>query len=446
MCFINRFDFLASRKILIGMASVAALLTVFVFTNDLHRQVFFFNNADPATWTNQYSNGWGYYLSVFWSFSLSITGLPLLIHKKRTRRQRRQMLYAGGFFAALLIYQMLYVLGIKYIIDLDIPTTVAIFILLFNFAAQRERFMGASLLTLPLFHNSPYAIAIADGAGHTVFRNAVMETFAQNEGDVLIERYSSMTEMSAVNRVYRPHRYNLGNGTALVLEDITDIRFLEHSLEQAKNKQHAVREILMRRVSQAPSLGVKLERERYLRQAEGLFNEKLEQARQAMRLVAAEGMGLRRARLLLCLCQRRLRLLLRSLEASSHIPVELIEAYAASVMEDSCRLGLDGVFSAACCNDCPYSIVEKLLETIDQIMLGAFDVPGSSLICRLKSDDSGISFSALLSTEGQSAVLHTLLPDRLTVELSDLGCCVRQEWEEDGLLIRLHFPYSEVTR
>jgi hypothetical protein len=95
------------------------------------------------------------------------------LSKNRTRQQKRQMLYAAIFFGALLIYQTLYIAGVKHILDLDIPTTVAIFILVFNLAAQRERFMRASLLELPIFQNSPYAIAIYNGEGQTEYSNAL---------------------------------------------------------------------------------------------------------------------------------------------------------------------------------------------------------------------------------------------------------------------------------
>ena len=287
MCYVNRHERLPSRRNLTAFLCVAASLTVFVFTNDIHRLVFVYTNVDPASWADQYVSGWGYYLSSLWSFSLSIAGLTLLFHKNRTRQQKRQMLYAGIFFIVLLVYLMLYIDGVKHILDLDIPTTVAIFILVFNLAAQRERFMGASLLELPIFQNSPYAIAIYDGNGSMVYSNTVMESLREKEPALLNpgQVLDASAEVLSGERAFKPNEYALDTGRALVLEDITHLKRLEQSLKETHEKLKAVQGLLVRQAEEARNLTDRLEQERYSLQMDRLFKEKLEDVRRQLRLI-----------------------------------------------------------------------------------------------------------------------------------------------------------------
>ncbi len=144
MCRINRSGQLPPRKALTALLITAAVLTALVFSNDIHRLVFVYLNTSSSTWASQYTNGWGYYVSSAWSFCLIVAGMALLLHKNRTRQQNRQIVYAFTLFFILLGYQALYIAGVKYVLDFDIPTTVAFFVLVFILAAQRERFMGAT--------------------------------------------------------------------------------------------------------------------------------------------------------------------------------------------------------------------------------------------------------------------------------------------------------------
>lgn len=456
MCYVNRYDRLPSRRKLFAFLCVAAALTVFVFTNDIHRFVFAYTNADPASWADQYANGWGYYLSLSWSFSLIVAGSMLLIHKSRTRRQKRQMLYAGALFAALLIYQALYIAGAEHILDLDIPTTVAIFILVFNLAVQRERFMGASLLELPIFQNSPYAIAIYDGAGQAVYSNAFMESLQVHEAAFPNPGQAALDEPAEVlsgRRVFKSYEYALDTGRALVLEDITDLKRLEQSLKVTHENLKAVQGLLVRQAEETRTLTDKLEQERYSLQMDKLFKEKLEDVRRQLYLIhqadgeSQDNMRLRRARFLLCICQQRLRFILRSLETHPLVPAELVEGYAAGVIRNGQRIGLDGVITAACRGFCPPGIATALLESIDRVCLYAFDLPGSSFICRLEADEAGVALNASLSWEGDiPCAKGAMLPDDLIGIIAGLGGRIRQETEEDGLLARLYFPYGEVRK
>lgn len=453
MCHMNRYGRLPSQKSLKWLGSIAVFLTLFVFTNDLHRQVFGYILADPTTWTNQYSYEWGYYLSLLWSFSLIIAGLRLFIHNNMTWRQKRQMLYGGVFFAILLVYQFSYIAGVTPIIDLDIPTTVAIFILVFNLAAQRERFMGASLLELPIFRSSPYAIAVYDGAGQIVYHNTVMESLKQ---DALKSRpsaqgYGKAVEFLSGEKVFKSREYTLDTGRVLVLEDITALKRLEQSLKETHKKLEAVQGLLVQQAQETRDSTGRLAYEKHSRQMDQLFREKLEDAHRQLNRIC-EGAGensdntlLRRIRFLLCICQQRLRFIIRSLETHPLLPAELIENYVSGVIRDGRRFGLDGVITAASNGFCPAGIIAALLESIDDICRYALDLPGSSLILRLEGDEAGITLNALLSWEGDMpSGRGAMLTESLSSTITGLGGQVCQETEEDSLLTRLYIPYVEV--
>ncbi|MEA5059914.1 MAG: histidine kinase N-terminal 7TM domain-containing protein [Candidatus Pelethousia sp.] len=453
MCYVNRYGRLPSKKWLTTFTALAVLLTALVFTNDFHHFVFIYTTANPAMWASQYSNAWGYYLSLLGSFSLVIAGSALLFHKNRTRRQNRQMLYAGILMGALLVYQALYIFGVQYIVDLDIPTTVAGCILVFILALQQERFMGASLLELPIFKNSPYGIAIYDGAGHTVYSNDVMERFQNQQAMSPCPKQAlyEAAEVSAGERIFKPHVYMQNTSRALILEDITDLKRLEGSRKETHNKLKAVQKLLVKQAEDARSLTDKLEQERYFLQMEGLLKNKLDELRRLLHSIlegAGEGRNngnLRRIRFFICICQRRLRFIIRSLEAHPLLPAVLIERYAAGVIQDGQRMGLDGVITADSSGFCPAMVIAPILEAIDSISLCAFDLPGSSIIYRLDANNFSLTLNALLSwEEGSPAVEDAMLPEALVRNLRELGGEIHQDAEEDGLLTRLHVSFQEV--
>ncbi len=450
MCYANRYNRLPTRKAITILGTTSLLLTVLVFTNDLHQLVFAYKDSNPWSWTQNYANEPLYYLSVFWSFSIGIAGLILFINKGGTRRQKRQLFYAMGFFIILLIYQLLYVYGVKYIIDLDIPTTIAISVLVFNLLAQRERFMGAFLLGLPIFYNSPYAIAVYDSYGKTVYSNTAMDLLRDEGVEIPKDKLAFESgEFYYEKQVFKPYLYALDNGKALVLEDVTYLKGLEKSLQGTHDKLKSVQKFLIRNAEDTRNITGKLEQERYSMQMEQLFKEKVENVRQQLQVISKTGdmenqMHLRRLRFLLCICQQRLGFIIRSLVIYPSLPGELIERYVKRIMKDGRRFGLDGVFTAAPGSYCPSSMVAVLLEFIDSILLYAFDSRDLSLICHMNADNREISFSAIFSWEGIDIYEESsILAADLIFDIETIGGRINEKKEKDSLLLRLLLPGEE---
>lgn len=449
MCYANRFDRLPSRKSLAYMLVAAFLLTAFVFTNDLHRQIFIYTQPNPETWANHYSNGWGYYLSLLWSFSLLFIGLALFIGKKKKRMQRRQMLYAGILFGVLVTYQTLYVLGVKHVLDLDIPSTLAICLLLFNVVMQRERFMGASLLSLPLLHNSPYAIAVYDDAERAVYRNALMESL---KGKFPDSTYGQGEEAELVcgKSAFLAKTYALNTGCALVLEDITGIKHLESSLEETRRRLNAVRLLLMQKEENTPALAGRLEQDRYSRQMERLFKEKLQQARGQVSLIQIENgpkemAAIRRARFLIYICQHRLRFLIRSMERPPILPVALVRDYMTGLITDGRRVGLDGVMTGAG-GACSSEIAAVLLEIADSVCLFALDTTGTSLVGRLEAAERGVLFGATFTWEEGAPPMLDIPAENIKNAVIALGGSIQTDMDGDDCSLRFFFPCEGVAQ
>jgi len=456
ICHLAAFGKLPPKKTAALLAAIAVLLSAAVMSNDLHNWFFIYLSGIPTYWYNDYTYGGGYYLSLFWTIALIFAGAVFLIRMKKTRQQKRQLVFAGALMAVLITYQVLYMIGIKYIIDLDIPTTVAIAVLLFLFAVQKERFMGASLLALPVFHDSPYALAVLDPDHQVAYSNAAMKEIMQSDphlsafADV---QDGSTAEAPAGKKTYNVRKYIFGNNKALLLEDITYMKKVEHELEETRGKLDTVRIILTRLSQDTRRMAEKTEQEHYLLQMNRLFISKIKEIKNWLPDKQAElsrynsRSVLLHARLLIYICQHRLRFMIRSAEMHSSVKADQIKEYVSCLVRDANRIGLDGAVTGTAGGLCPARAVLPLLEAIDRIILFAHACPGTSLVCHMEADGEGLWLNALVSWEGSdtAAMRQNILPEKLEKLIVKAGGKVLQQIEEDCVLVKLSFQYREVT-
>ncbi len=453
MCHLNRSGCLPPKKRLYLFGSIALLLTLFVCTNDVHRRVFVFQGSNPTNWDVLYTNNWGYYLSLLWSFALSAAGIVLLFRGKYSRRQKRLLLYAAGVFVLLLTYQALYIAGVRYILDLDIPTTVSITLLLFILASQRERFMHASLFALPIFENSPYAIAVYNKSRGAEYSNTAMLELMQKESGLLKFEpalWDSTLRVPIAGRIFRNRIHNLENGCALVLEDITGIQRLEQELQTTGRKLNAAKRLLSRQIKETWTLTGAIERERITQSMDRLFLDKLSALRTFLyeinvQTVVIPTLSIRRARLLLFICQHRLRFTIRSLEARTQFPVELASRYINGLGKDLAGLDVDNTVTTHARGSCKACILTYLLEVVDHIFLCSFGMQGTSLVLHLTTNNDGLELSAVLSWEHIVPVQEVvLLPKHLIDTITLQGGQVHVDDDDEGLFARVVFQYAEV--
>ncbi|NLM77140.1 MAG: hypothetical protein GX173_03525 [Ruminococcaceae bacterium] len=458
MCSASRSGQPVSRRLLASLAVGSFALTILVLSNDAHQLVFFYQSEVVADYINDYRNGPGYYLSLAWSFSLIVAGLIVILRRQMNRRDKRQLLYAGILAAFLLAYQVTYMLDVLPVIDLDIPTTVAMLYLLFSLAAQRERFLGASWLTLPILYDSPYAVAVFDSEGHLRYRNEVMAAaLPELDKGKAAERFllanGPDTDVWIDGRFFKRHDSHAQAGLVVLLEEITAIRSMEASLQQTRARLIEVNTLLARQVGDVSVLANHLEQERYAKRWDQLFRDKLQGARESLASIVADlpdaqlRSALRAVRLRLFICQHRLRLIIRSLEEHPSFPSSLIVRYAAGLFKDGQRVGLDGVATARAHGVLPPDILPILAEFIDILCLTAFAQPGLSLVLHQEIDEKAIVLTACLSLDDKLLPASgDILGKALLAQVHATGGLASQTDEEDCLKIQLYWTGEEASQ
>lgn len=456
MCRVACFGRLPSMKWVGILIAIMAVLSAVVLTNDMHNWFFIYQSDIPALWDNLFTYNWGYYASSFWNISLIAAGFALLFYKKKSKKQRRLLVFVTIFVMALIAYQFSYIVGMKYIVDLDIPTTVAIAVLLFVFAAQNERFMGASLLALPVFHNSPYAIAVFDSQKQMAYWNSAIIEIIHSNSKIFNEIDIQDGNTSVVNvgdKIYNLKKYMLSNGKALVLEDITHVKKVEHELEMTRRKLNAVQKILTKQSQDARMSAQRTEQEHYILQMKRLFISKLQEL-QLWLSVKQEDITQKdaysvflHARLLIYICQHRMRFVIKSAEMHSFILTKLIEEYVSGIIKNGNCIGLDGVVTGITGGSCPSKIVLPLLDAIDSVVLHAHALSGSSLVCRIEADENGLLLNALLSLDSPEIISapQIMLSENIVRLIKNTGGSVYQEIEDDCSLLKVSFRYLEVA-
>lgn len=448
ICRIGRYGELPKGRALAAHGFMAALLTMLAITNDLHKQFFLYPLEDPVSWSDLYQYNWGYFLSLAWSLLLISLGVYHLIRARRTRQQRRQVLYAMVLFLALLAYQLLYVAGVRFVIELDISVTVAFALLLFISAAQSERFMGAALLSIPLIRSSPYAISVVDLSGKLVYQNDAMAELAADApwlDSLLSKPRPDPSRVSACGREFTIHMYALANCCAVVLEDVTGLERVRQKLKAAASKLEAAQQLLIRR-QEASGLSARLKEQRnYADQMNRLFLGKVDGVRSILEqidLMSAETAAgaLRQARFHVYLCHRRLRFLIGALEHGQRVSVRLVSQYNQSALADAMRFGVEGVATAPDDGDYGPDIVAALMECVDAMLSRAIALVLASVLIRLDGDGRSAVLSIFLSLQNKllSADDFTL-PDRLYDMSRACGGVLTLQQEEEGVLARLRF-------
>ncbi len=401
MCYSYRYDSPPKKRVILGLIIPASLLSLFVLSNDLHRQVFHYLYTDSLTWIDYYTNNWGYFLSVVWSFLPAFVGIFHILRNEDSLKRKRQFLYSGFFFGLLLVYQFAYIAGIVQVTELDVPTTIAIFFLIFIFAAQRERFLGAFLLNRPVFHNSLYGIVIYDKESNPVFLNKTMKTIDLfSKGD------------------YKLHKYDIQGGTAFVYEDISALKAFEKALKKTHEKLLIAKSTLTEQVEQTEETESRMEQGEFSSKMEELFYGKIDDIKLFLKKeITGSDIGkpsLNKLRFLLSICQHRLRFILKYPKNEKLVPASLITDYVKGIIAGGSRLGLDAVLVDNSKAYISRKQATVILEHIDTICLRALELIGSSLVLRFSAKEEELSLIGILSEEGreEDMAIRLVFPER----------------------------------
>jgi hypothetical protein len=402
----------------------------------------------------------------------------LLLRRRTNRQQRRQLQLSGLLLLVLLLYQIAYYVGVPRILELDVPTTVVIVVLLFLHAIEQTRFLGASLLSLPVFRSSPLALAILRHDGGVAFRNDAMERLISSGYEPAVPKPGQPGGaccLFADGRWWEAGIIESGKGLALILEDISSIRELETQLETTGQKRIAVRRILENQAQRITSQSEQTATDIYMRQWSLVFLEKtnrlLGEMKQMLQGSAIPslppGEALRWIRLGIHQCQRRLRLMTRMADGGNVIPLAHVVAYLEGLVQDASRLDIDCTVTGAAEGGCTLDMLLPFLSAVEE-MLEYARSRGNSLILHLLPHPEGFELHAALHAEldiitgawqdmspakapraqddpdsGVFALYR--ISDAIVTAILNHGGTVRHSQEEDGVSVRLVLPGKGVT-
>lgn len=447
MCHLHIYKKLPNRKLLISTGIISILLTMMILTNDYHQQAFRYHSPDYRTWEHFYSNGWVFFISVAWSFAFTIIGLVILFKEKMTRRQKRQYLYALAFLVFLIVYQFSYMIGLQVVIDLDVPTSIGMIVMVFMLVNQRERFMGALLLSLPILQKTTHGIAVLNDKGEIIFHNETLQRVINLNDDIagIVKKDLYKSD----GRVYVPHSYYLEGGQAIIFEDITDLKALEEELILSHKKIEAIHNLLIDQAEDKPRQIAHVHQEQFICRLDQLLQKKIKKICLSLSDLPkqrTDEVWLRQIRLIITQSQQRLRLVLAGYKTDSSLPSEQIITYIQQVFSNGKRIGLDGVVTAENRLDISCDTLPGILDIFDEICLLTLKMPAASLICHLSSREEGHMLSIFIEQELHSLDKSQLA--RLVVQLKSFNSQsvkIHHAHLPDGLSIKAHFAKEEAA-
>ena len=150
-------------------------------------------------------------------------------------------------------------------------------------------------------------------------------------------------------------------------------------------------------------------------------------------------------RILLYMCQHRLRFIIRSANMYSSIETKVIEDYIIGIVKDANRIGLDGVVTSNIYGSCPSGIVQYMLEAVDSILLYAHAKSELSLIFHIEANEERIKLNALLTQENLNFYVDNqiIFDESFCEQIKQNNGMIYQKIEEDCIIIKISLGYVE---
>ena len=208
------------------------ILFLLVITNDLHQLVFTFP-ADAAVWTDG-DNGYaiGYYLIMGWLFLCAMLLLFGLCRKRRIERSRRLILIPCIPIILLVVYMVLYCMGVewlRYILG-DMTALICLSYIVFLELCIRLGFVQANTHYAELFSETDMSAQIAD--------NDYMVRYASKDAQLIpIEQMRAAEDgpMMLADGKWL-HNMPIHGGHAIWTEDMSELLSLREKLENTKEE------------------------------------------------------------------------------------------------------------------------------------------------------------------------------------------------------------------
>jgi hypothetical protein len=153
------------------MAILISILIIFVFTNDLHGQVFRLDLSRPD-WGKNYSYGFGYYIVLFVSMVNLATVLFMLVQKSIRNPRKKGFIFPLVIFFLFGLYNYGYIIRNPLVFQTDVTIVTGLFTMLMFEASIRSGLIPVNTKYIDLFTRSPLKMQIINHAGETVLASA----------------------------------------------------------------------------------------------------------------------------------------------------------------------------------------------------------------------------------------------------------------------------------
>lgn len=434
-----------SRATWLASAGIIAL----VLTNNLHQQVFSFEQATGGT-LGEYAYEWGYWLVVVWS-ALCYGGFFAALAWASRRRLRAFILLVFLVFAVGLGLALGYAYRVEWVTRLNFSLDYAVLVVVALECSLDFGLLPSSASLAHTFDELPLDLKILSREGSLYRATAAAEplvpalrqriveagrrqgpdasgrasTAKAPTGEVLTQKVPGAPDRLA--RVWP-----LAGGFALLTQDVSKLNATHAKLEGAHAQLLRDNEMLMREHDVAATLA-SLEAETHLvDEVEEALSSSLERVRTILEELPAAATPqeaqrrtreLRRARMILAYCKRKGSLVL-SETADPEFDLERVPLIVNELASDLRAVGIDAAATVSLTRPLPAQDVSTLYDCIYDFARAAFETSGPVLIYHLgERDDGSCELRAVLQSDDgddlslreQSIALCQLLSGRSVV-------------------------------
>ena len=234
----------AWRRYRVVLLALASVIVLFVFTNDLHHQVFCFDPSSDG-WANDYTYGWGYAVILVWS-AVNYVGFFILVGLSSSYRIRRFTLTAALVFIAGAFFAISYALRVPWAWKLNFSLVYCIFCVMALEICLESGVFPSYHDIAGIFDTLPLDLKVMTHDFEVAYATPASEPLADGVCDELRAReHDCMHAFSVVSRrdvMYRA--FPLMGGYALLGQNVQELNELNAELAHRRAELQRQNELL----------------------------------------------------------------------------------------------------------------------------------------------------------------------------------------------------------
>lgn len=209
------------------LAVLAGILIIFVFTNDIHNQVFKLD-LDKLDWGINYSYGFGYYIILFVCIINLVAVFLIMIIKSIKNPRKMGFIFPFIIFVLFISYTYKYIIRDPFIYQTDLTIVTGIFTMLMFEASIHSGLIPVNSKYIDLFTNSPLKIQIYNSDGTIALASKTSEVV---NSEILEKLMVSSSEPVLQNDDFILLSNAIPGGFAVWQEDIKKLHQLHNEIK-----------------------------------------------------------------------------------------------------------------------------------------------------------------------------------------------------------------------